>query len=269
MSAIDQQDHDHWNPLRSLIASAPAGSTVAVTARNLETGATFSRLGDRRFPAASTIKVLILIALARAIDDGALQRNDTLPIMPATKVAGSGVLNWLETELELTFHDLAWLMIAVSDNTASNVLIDAVGFPALRETGSLLGLRQTSVNRHFLGRWPRVDEPENGATSDDLVAMLSAIASNRAASKESCGWMLRLLNDQQHVEQLGRALPPGVSYAGKTGWLIGICHDCGLLSGPGGTIAVAVLTSGIADKFQAQAFIGEIGALLGHDLTSV
>lgn len=262
MSTIDQDTPGRWTALQSLVADAPIGSTVSVTVRNLQTGEYFSHLGEQRFPAASTIKVLILIAVARAIDTGSLKPTDKLVVRPEARVSGSGVLNWLETGLELSVHDHAWLMIAISDNTASNVLIDAVGLPALREVQASLGLMQTAINRRFLGRWPRPNEPDNEAASADLVKVLVAIARDEAASPQTCGWMRLLLADQQHDEQLGRDLPESVSYAGKTGWLSGICHDCGLLSGPGGIIAVAVLTSGIQDKYEAQAFIGKIGALL-------
>jgi beta-lactamase class A len=85
------------------------------------------------------------------------------------------------------------------------------------------------------------------------------VAEGRAASPAGCAWVRDLLTGQQHRDRLARRLPPGVAFAGKSGSLPGLVHDCGLLTGPGGTVAVAVLTRGIPDPYAADAAIGEIG----------
>ncbi len=76
-----------------------------------------------------------------------------------------------------------------------------------------------------------------------------------------------LLGDQQHRDRLARHLPAGVTFAGKSGSLTGIAHDTGLLRGPGGEAAVAVLTQGFDDPYVADAFIGDIGRAVVEDLT--
>ena len=262
----DQDRDDQWTSLRELIGSAPAGTTVAVSVRHLSSGATFSHLGDRPVSAASTIKLLVLIAVARAIDAGTIDLSTRIAPAEQTRVAGSGVLNWLSPDLAPTVADHAWLMIAISDNTASNVLIDLVGFPAVTAAQRDLDLSGTALHRHFMRTNRRPGDPPNSVSADDLTRMLEAVATDRAASPERCAWMRSLLADQQYREGIGRHLPPGVRYAGKTGWQTGIVHDCGLLAGPGGTIALAVLTDGYAEPYSAHALIGAIGALVARDI---
>ncbi len=268
MTATGQGDNQAWTAVRAAIARAGAGAEirVGVSVCDLRHGTIFRHADDQVFPAASTIKLVILVALARALDDGRLRLDQRSPVLPAQKVGGSGVLNWLEPGLDLTLQDHAWLMIAISDNTASNVLIDILGLPSIHEEQQSLGLVSTSLNRRFLERLPDQDAPENVATAADLTAILNAIADGSAASPERCEWMLTLLGDQQVTDRLARHLPDGVTFAGKSGWVKGISHDAGLLRGPGGEAAVAVMTQGFEDPYTADALIGSIGGAVIDDL---
>lgn len=259
--------HDQWTTLKTALTKAPERSTVAVSVRDITTGATFGQHEEMVLPSASTIKIVILVALARAVDEGRLDLHAITPILETQRVGGSGVLTGLRTPgLALTLADHAWLMITISDNTASNVLIDAVGVDAIHATQQRLELGGTSLNRRFIGRLPEAGTPENLATANDLVAVLKAIATGTAASQERCDWMLDVLKDQQYTDRLGRHLPATVTFAGKSGSLEGYCHDTAILTGPKGAAIVAVLTEGFADKFEAVELIGAIGAAVVTDL---
>src|SRR5690606_19823997 len=107
----------------------------------------------------------ILVALARAIDAGRLTLSERRTVEPETVVQGSGVLIGMQPGLSLPLADFAYLMIAVSDNTASNVLIDAIGLEQIQETIAGLGLKTLALNRRFLGRLPGPGEPENYASA--------------------------------------------------------------------------------------------------------
>lgn len=252
---------DHWKNILAVLEAAPNDVTVAVSLHHLESGRRHDYLGDRSFLAASTIKVLILIAVARAIDAGSLDL--TIPIIPKqhARVGGSGVLNWLSHDLAPRIADHAWLMTAISDNTASNVLIDTVGLPAIQKVGRDLGLAATALRRRFMGKKVRSEDPPNSVSAVDLTTMLEAIATDRAASPERCAWMRSLLGDQQYRDGIARCLPSGVDYAGKTGWQSGIVHDCGVLTGAGGRIALAVLTEGYPRPYPAHELMGRLGEL--------
>ena len=252
--------------LDTVIREAPDGIRIGISVRRLDNGSRYGHGERLAFPAASTIKIVIMLALARAVDEGRLDLDQQAPVLDNQAVGGSGVLNWLRRGLELSLRDHAWLMIAVSDNPASNVLIDAVGFPRIQATQRLLGLETTALNRRFLGRLPNPGEPENIATADDLTRVLADVVNGEAASRERCDWMLGLLADQQHRDRIARHLPAGVTFAGKSGSLTGISHDCGIVTGPGGAAAIAVLTQGFDDAYAADAFIGNVAESAVRDL---
>ena len=229
-----------------------------MAARVVGTGHGWELNADLAFPAASTIKAAILVALYREVDAGRLSLDAEVAVAPAAKVPGSGVLTWMRDGLRLPVADLAYLMIAVSDNTASNLLLDLVGMGRVRATIADLGLSGTALNRRFLGRAPEPGEPENWTTAADLAALFEAVATDRAATPESCAAMRATLALQQHRDRIPRLLPEGYGYAGKTGSLPALAHDAGLISTPRGTLALAVLTRGIADSRTADALIGRI-----------
>lgn len=220
--------------------------------------ARWSRRGDDVFLSASTIKVAILVAVARAIDRGDLSHDRRLRARPVDTIAGSGVLRGMEPGLSLTVDDHAYLMIAISDNTASNVLIEAVGREAVQVAIDDLGGTRTRLRRPFLGHLPSDDLPRNEATAVDLVTILAAIADGRAASDDACRWMLGLLGQQQHLDRLGRDLPGGVAFAGKSGSLSDTVHDTAILVGPGGRVVLAVLTSDVTDQWAVDAVLGRL-----------
>jgi len=124
----------NWNEVGRIVAGAPAGTTVGVKAHVLGTERSWGDGAETVMPAASTIKLGILVALHRAVDAGRLGLNDRIAIKAGVKVQGSGVLTWLHHGLRLPVRDLAYLMIAISDNTASNVLMDLVGREQVQET---------------------------------------------------------------------------------------------------------------------------------------
>ena len=131
---------------------------------------------------------------------------------------------------------------------------------AIAETATGLGLTGTALQRRFLGRLPDPGTPENLTTADDLTALLMAIATGTAASPGRCAWMRERLAGQHYLNRLPRFLPNDVTFAGKSGSLEGFDHDSGLLSGPGGTLAVAVLHRNVQDPYAADVVIGTIGA---------
>lgn len=230
---------------------------VEIRPRNGEpTG--WTRNGGEPFLSASTIKVAILIAVARSIDRGELRHGDRRSARPQDTIEGSGVLKDMEPGLSLTIDDHAYLMIAISDNTASNVLIEAVGLQGVRAVTSSLGLSGTHLRRPFLGVLPSDNLPRNQITASDLVRMLALIVDDHAASPESCCWMRGLLARQQHVERLGRDLPDGVRFSGKSGSLSETVHDAAILDGQGGQVIMSALTSGVTRPFDADVVFGRV-----------
>lgn len=251
-----------WARVAGLSDGLDGGRRVSIAARRMEDGREWALDADRVYPAASTIKTPILIAVYRAVEQGTLSLDEPRPIAPADRVVGSGVLSWMSPDLLLPLRDHAYLMIAISDNTASNVMLGAAGEERVREVLAELGMTGTSLGRRFLGRMPGPDEGENYTCASDLMRMIAALVDDTAASPASCAAMRALLSLQQDSDALARRLPAAVTFAGKSGWNDAIRHDSGLLSGPNGQLAVAVLTDGFTDRHEADELIGRIGAAL-------
>lgn len=256
-----------WERAIDLARLSGAGAHAAIAARLVGTERFWGREPDRIFPAASTIKVAVLAAVARAVDAGRVSFDDVARVQSHQVAGGSGVLASMRPDLALSLRDFAYLMIAVSDNTATNALIDAIGIGAVQATIRSLGMRQTGLNRRFLGHSPGAGEPENYTSAGDLVNLLTAIALDRAASPARCAEMRALLALQQDRDRLARRLPAGISFGGKSGSLPGLIHDCGLIGTPAGTLAIAVLTWGIADPYAAEETIGRIALAMVDEVT--
>ncbi len=251
-----------WERVRRLAEETGEGVEIGVAAHWVGTARRWSLAGDEPFPAASTIKLVILVALFREVDADRIDLNARLAVDSVAPVPGSGVLAWLSPGLTLPLTDLAYLMIAVSDNRASNLLLDAVGMDRVGATIAGLGLRATALNRRFLGRAPDPGEPENVTSAADLVTLLTAIAEGTAATPASCERMRALLALQQDRDRLARYPRPEVEFGGKSGTLPGLAHDAGLLSTLDGTLAIAVLTRGFSDPYLAHATIGAIAGAM-------
>src|SRR5690349_24521520 len=123
--------------------AAELGGRMAVAARHLRRGWALDLNAGERFPSASVIKVAILVELLARADEGDCNLSETLPLQDAEKVPGSGVLSMLHAGIDLSLEDLAHLMITVSDNTASNMLIGRLGCDRINGRLEALGLRQT------------------------------------------------------------------------------------------------------------------------------
>lgn len=252
-----------WGRLEQLATRAEADRlagrmAVAVRFHGGGTPVRWDYRGDEQFLSASTIKVAILIAVARAIDAGTLCHDERRSARPVDTIAGSGVLKGMEPGLSLTIDDHAYLMVAISDNTASNVMIEAVGRETVQSVIESMGLTGTHLRRAFLGHLPSDDLPRNQITANDLVTMLAAIADDEAASPDACRWMRGLLREQQHVDRLGRDLPNGVTFSGKSGSLEGTVHDGAILEGSGGQLIIAGLTSEVRNVYHIDAVFGQL-----------
>ena len=248
-------DHS-WTAGDELLRGSPCRWNVAVAAAD---GALlWGHAADEPRKAASTIKIAILIALFRAIDAGNLRLDERRPLREADKVPGSGVLKALGTGLPLSLHDLAHLMIAISDNSASNMLIDAVGLDAVNAAIGDLGCTGTVLGRRFYGRAALPGEPENLTTARDLTRLLAAILGNRAASAASCAAMLGYLRGQTHLDRLARHLPESLPYAGKTGTLTGTALDAGIIFAPTQAVIVAAIANDLPAPLAADDTMGQL-----------
>jgi beta-lactamase class A len=250
--------------LEPVVAAAPAGTNVSVYAEHLETGEIAAFDADGVFKAASTIKVAIMAAVARAVDAGTLSLDTRVPVRKEDIVPGSGVVRHMEENLGLTINDHTYLMISISDNTTSNILIDQVGLEAVQAVCSEFATEGTMLGRKFFGRAAEGKEVENTVTTRGLATLLSNIVTGKVASPEMTDWMKDTLHKQQHTDRLARSLEWETEpwYGGKTGTITGVCNDCGVFIGPRGTIVTAVVSSDTPTIYAMEPWMGDIGAIL-------
>jgi len=220
-----------------------------------------------RFPSASIIKLVILVSLYQLAEQtpGLFNRRITLTL--DNFVGGSEILDAYNPGDTITIDSLAHAMIEQSDNTASNVLIDVLGFPRISATIHHAGLTKTQLHKHFMDATAVVLTPQNLTTARDMGSLLYAIERGAregittVASPQSCRAMIDILLKQEDREKLYRGLPPGTPLANKTGEIDGVRNDVGIVDPYGSApYVIAVLTKDLEDFTLGNDAISRISA---------
>ena len=221
---------------------------VGVSVRNLATGEALSIRGDETFPTASLIKVAVLVALLDQVEKGTIRLDDTLTMIARDQVGGSGVLQHLHSGLGLTVQDAARLMIIISDNTATNLLLDKVPMRTVWAKMDSLGLPHTRIHSKTFLRSTSVAMDSSvkyglGVTTpDETVRLFALLHQGRAVSPRMDSLAISILRDNEDGGKLVRWLPDGAAAAHKSGDVDQSRNDCGILYGPDAPVAVCVMT---------------------------
>jgi beta-lactamase class A len=234
-------------------ASASSG-TVAVYARRIGHPVEISLNADERFPTASIIKVVILLSLYQLAERRPGTLRDVITLKLDDFVGGSEVLDGYNPGNTISVDRLTRAMIEQSDNTASNVLINYLGFDRIATTIHHAGLSKTQLHRHFMDVNAIMHHSENLTTARDMGYLLYQIergaheAVYTVASPQSCRAMIRIMLQQEDRDKLARGLPPGVPLANKTGEIDGVRNDIGIVDPFGDApYVIAVLTKDLYD----------------------
>ena len=202
---------------------------LGIAAKNLNTGETISIRGDDRFPTASLIKVAVMVEAYHQIAEGKLRSETTVTLRESDKAGDEAVpLNMMHAGVSLTTADLLRLMIAYSDNTATNLLIGLVGTANVDQRMDAYALPNTRLFRPTF-RDGRADvlpqlEKEFGlgmTTPREIARLFELIAQGKVVSRAACDEMLATLEQQQDRAMIPRLLPlerDHVVVANKTGW---------------------------------------------------
>lgn len=228
--------------------------SVCLYARNLDTGASFGRRENERVRTASTIKLPIMAAVFAAVAEGKVRWNEELTLREAGKVSGSGVMTELSDGVRLPLADVMHLMIVVSDNTATNLILDRITADYVNARMDELGLGRTRCLRKVRGDGADLKAPwghsaagrlpENQrfglgvSTSREMVELIEKIERGEVVSPEASREMIRVLKRQQFKDGIGRQIRFPV--ASKSGALDALRSDVGIVWAPGGRIAIAV-----------------------------
>lgn len=251
-----------WNRVEEIVAEVNRSGTAGVSLIG-PNGATWQHLGDRIFNPASTLKIPVMVEIHRKIDAGELHLDDPWTLSDEVRVGGSGVLNQMRSGATITLYDLLYLMISISDNVATDALIQMTTIEAINRTTADLGMKNSrlagTLREAFAGA------PELGrATPNDYAGAIAAILDGKAASEESCAAMTALLETQQNRSRIARYLPvpvplsEAIRWGSKNGTTRGVCNDAGFIIGPNGKLIIAIYTEHYADTHVAEQVIGEI-----------
>jgi beta-lactamase class A len=215
------------------LAAAHRG-VVGYSVHNLDTGERLSLRGDEKFPTASLIKVAVLVTLYDLVEKGLVSPDHRLMIAKVDRVPGSGTLQFMHDGLELTVRDAAWLMSTISDNTATNLLLDKIGIRRVWEKMDSLGLRQTRIHaKVFLARYTSV-APDSSTkyglgvtTPNEMVRLFALMADGRAVSARADSTMLDILGHNEDYQMMQRYLS-GIRAPRKTGATDQVRTECAL-----------------------------------------
>jgi beta-lactamase class A len=237
------------------IADAVDGS-VGYVVIDLSSGERVDRQAAQTFPTASSIKPAILYELFKQSEEGRLNLDRTVQWDSTQAVGGSGVLFELSNPV-LSLHDLAVLMIVLSDNTATNVLIDTVGMDRVNARLQSLGLGDIRLRRKMMDVDAVRKGRENLATPAALAALYSAIHEGKGLSKTSRDAMLAILEKGKSSPML-RGIAPGVAVASKPGDLDGVRADGGIVYLEGRPYVFVAMTSWLQNDADGERAIEEL-----------
>jgi len=250
-----------------------SGADVAVAFRTLDGRSAWLRNADEAFHAASTMKVPVLIELYRQVHAGQLRLDDTLLIKNEFHSLADGSLYTLspadDSEQDLyraagetrTLVQLDELMITVSSNLATNLLMQKLGVDNIRAGVHALGADGMQVLRGVEDGKAFERGMNNTTTARALLILMQAIAEGRAVDADSSRAMVAVLGRQTFNDRIPAGLPAGTRVAHKTGEITKIQHDAAIVYAPRPFVLV-VLTRGIEDPKQSAALTAEITRLL-------
>ena len=238
---------------------------MGVAILDLTDGRILLRNADRVFPAASSIKIAILLELyrqdqeARAGAKGKGKLDDSYTFDPKDLVEDSQIMAGLTPGVtRVTNRDLAQFMVAVSDNAATNILIDRVGRDNVNATLRGLGLTKTMLRRKMMDIGAARRGDENVATPQEMARLLEMIYKGKALSKELTGELIKRLKTLKKDSYLSYELPAGVELADKPGTLDGVRNDSGIVFAPNRPFAISAMTAYDRDEKAAESAISEV-----------
>lgn len=221
---------------------------VWIYAKNLDTGKDYALRADEQVRTASTIKLPIMAEVFRQVMQGKINWTDEIVLTKEKKVGGSGILNEFSDNTKLDLRTAVNLMIVVSDNTATNLVLDKVTADSVNDFMDALGLRQTrSLRKVFGGGDSKANSDARlklfglGVSSPrDMVNLLEKLEKGEVVSKEASAEMIAVLRRQQYKEAIGRNLPDTIPSASKSGSLDRLRSDVGIIYTRRGRIAMAI-----------------------------
>ncbi|WP_266364973.1 serine hydrolase [Tellurirhabdus rosea] len=253
--ALGQSLHANLN---RYLGTLPPAARVSLAVRSLADTTAFYQRADERLPSASLIKLPIMVEAMEAVRDGRLNPDEIYILQDSDKVGGSGVLQTYQHRSRIAYRDLITLMMTLSDNTATNILLRDLGMKAVNDRMRTLGLTQSQLNRMMMDTAAVARGVENYVTARELNGLLVQIYRGQVGTAPLCEQMLDILKRNEDTLTIPRLLPKTVAVAHKTGTLAYVRGDAGIVYARR-PFVLSVLVQGLTTA-EAERVIGELAA---------
>jgi beta-lactamase class A len=252
-----------WQKLEEGIAQIDRDldGVLGLAILDLTSGQTYLLHPDEVFPQASSIKITILAELYRQAQQGRLPLNDLYTVQASDLVPDSDVMGGLTPGVtRVTNRDLATMMVAVSDNSAANVLINRLGMENVNALMDSLGLTHTRLRRKMMDVKAAAEGRENVSTPREMMTLLEAIYRGKVLNKEMTADFLKMLGTHKQ-SFIPRDLPDDVQVANKPGELEAVRNDSGIVFANNRPYILCVMTTYLRNERLGEEAIAKISAL--------
>lgn len=249
-----------WQKLESKIEQVDRNldGVMGVAIEDLTTGDHYFLREDEVFAQASSIKITVLANLYLQAQQGKLKLTDLYTVQTSDLVPDSDIMNGLTPGVtRITLRDLATMMVAVSDNSATNVLIDRVGMQNVNAMLDGLGLSHTRLRRKMMDLEAAKQGRENISTPREMMTLLDAIYHGKLLNKESTGDFFKMLSTNKQ-SFIPRDLPPDLKVANKPGELEAVRNDSGIVFVEGRPYVICVMTGFLRNERDGEEAITKV-----------
>ncbi len=251
---VDAQEKSLADRLTPLIKTHHG--KVALAVLHLDDGVSYEYDGDEVMPTASMIKFMIMLEAYQQAAEGKIKLADPVVLHNTDKVPGSGILTYHFSDgARFPLRDAVRLMIAYSDNTATNLVLDRIGIDSTNRRMKEWGFPNSRINaKVYLGSKTSVDPARTkkyglgSTTPKETVQLLQRLYQGKCGDKKATKEMLDHLKKCEDKDKFTRFLPPGVVVAHKSGSVSDVKTDAGILYFPGGPVAICVMTAKNRDR---------------------
>jgi len=243
--AAQEKEQILWQKLEATISGVDHNldGVLGVAIVDLTTGQKYLLHADEVLPTASSIKIAILAELYRQAQQGKIKLGDLYTLQSSDLVAGSGIANAFTPGVtRLAIRDVAALMISVSDNSATNIIIDRIGMENVNALLDSLSLTHTRLRRKMMDVKAAAEGRENIATPREMVMLLEDLYRGKVLNKQMTDEFFEMLS--VHKESyIPRELPEDLRIANKPGELEGVRNDSGIVFTGNRPFAISVMTT--------------------------
>jgi beta-lactamase class A len=249
-----------WQKLESQIQEIDQhlDGVMGIAIEDLTTGDHFFLHESEVFAQASSIKITVLANLYLEAQQGKLKLTDPYTVQSSDLVPDSDIMNGLTPGVtRVTLRDLATMMVAVSDNSATNVLIDKVGMQNVNAMLDSLGLSHTRLRRKMMDLQAAKEGRENISTPREMMQLLDAMYHGKVLNKESPADFFKMLSTGK-ASFIPRDLPPDLKVANKPGELEAVRNDSGIVFVEGRPYVICVMTGYLRNERDGEDAISKV-----------